>query len=162
ALADPQRVSEIVSYVIEHFDQKTKRNSFYELSAKWEEPDKTNPKKMLEKRESRRVTGFNSIFAADSIPMAIKYYNEFKKQLAEKNRNLIVATIFSFSPNAEEPEGLLPDEDFNIENLDQSYRDFLESAIKDYNKIFNTNYDTSSDKFQNYYKDLSLRVKNRE
>jgi len=162
ALADPQRVSEIVSYVIEHFDQKTKRNSFYELSAKWEEPDKTNPKKMLEKRESRRVAGFNSIFAADSIPMAIKYYNEFKKQLAEKNRNLIVATIFSFSPNAEEPEGLLPDEDFNIENLDQSYRDFLESAIKDYNKIFNTNYDTSSDKFQNYYKDLSLRVKNRE
>jgi len=162
ALADPQRVSEIVSYVIEHFVQKTKRNSFYELSAKWEEPDKTSPKKMLEKRESRRVAGFNSIFAADSIPMAIKYYNEFKKQLAEKNRNLIVATIFSFSPNAEEPEGLLPDEDFNIENLDQSYRDFLESAIKDYNKIFNTNYDTSSDKFQNYYKDLSLRVKNRE
>ncbi len=162
ALADPQRVSEIVSYVIEHFDQKTKRNSFYELSAKWEEPDKTNPKRMLEKRESRRVAGFNSIFAADSIPMAIKYYNEFKKQIAEKNRNLIVATIFSFSANAEEPEGLLPDEDFNIENLDQSYRDFLESAIKDYNKIFNTNYDTSSDKFQNYYKDLSLRVKNRE
>ena len=162
ALAAPERISEIVSYVLEHFDQKTKRNSFYTFHAKWEEPDKINPKKMLEKRESRRVAGFNSIFAADSIPMAIKYYNEFKKQLAEKNRNLIVATIFSFSPNAEEPEGLLPDEDFNIENLDQSYRDFLESAIKDYNKTFNTNYDTSSDKFQNYYKDLSLRVKNRE
>ena len=46
--------------------------------------------------------------------------------------------------------------------MDQSSRDFLESAIADYNKNFNTNYDTSSDSFQNYYKDLSLRVKNRE
>jgi type I restriction enzyme R subunit len=162
ALADPQRISEIVSYVLEHFDQKTKRNSYYTFSAKWEEADKHNPKKMIEKRETRRVAGFNSIFAAASIPMAIRYYNEFKKQIAEKNRNLTIATIFSFSANEEEPDGLLPEEDFNMENLDQSSRDFLEAAIRDYNGTFNTNYDTSSDKFQNYYKDLSLRVKNRE
>jgi type I restriction enzyme R subunit len=162
ALADPQRISEIVSYVLEHFDQKTKRNSYYTFSAKWEEADKHNPKKMIEKRETKRVAGFNSIFAAASIPMAIKYYNEFKKQIAEKNRNLTIATIFSFSANEEEPDGLLPEEDFNMENLDQSSRDFLEAAIRDYNSTFNTNYDTSSDKFLNYYKDLSLRVKNRE
>lgn len=162
ALADPRRISEIVSYVLEHFDQKTKRNSYYTFSAKWEEADKHNPKKMIEKRETRRVAGFNSIFAAASIPMAIKYYNEFKKQIAEKNRNLTIATIFSFSANEEEPDGLLPEEDFNMENLDQSSRDFLDAAIRDYNSTFSTNYDTSSDKFQNYYKDLSLRVKNRE
>lgn len=162
ALADPQRISEIVSYVLEHFDQKTKRNSYYTFSAKWEEADKHNPKKLIEKRETRRVAGFNSIFAAASIPMAIRYYNEFKKQIAEKNRNLTIATIFSFSANEEEPDGLLPEEDFNMENLDQSSRDFLEAAIRDYNSTFSTNYDTSSDKFQNYYKDLSLRVKNRE
>lgn len=162
ALADPQRISEIVSYVLEHFDQKTKRNSYYTFSAKWEEADKHNPKKMIEKRETRRVAGFNSIFAAASIPMAIRYYNEFKKQIAEKNRNLTIATIFSFSANEEEPDGLLPEEDFNMENLDQSSRDFLEAAIRDYNSTFSTNYDTSSDKFQNYYKDISLRVKNRE
>ncbi|WP_138205832.1 type I restriction endonuclease subunit R [Haloimpatiens lingqiaonensis] len=162
ALADPQRISEIVSYVLEHFDQKTKRNSYYTFSAKWEEADKRNPKKMIEKRETRRVAGFNSIFAAASIPMAIRYYNEFKKQIAEKNRNLTIAIIFSFSANEEEPDGLLPEEDFNMENLDQSSRDFLEAAIRDYNSTFSTNYDTSSDKFQNYYKDLSLRVKNRE
>jgi type I restriction enzyme R subunit len=162
ALADPQRISEIVSYVLEHFDQKTKRNSYYTFSAKWEEVDKQNPKKILEKRETRRVAGFNSIFAAASIPMAIRYYNEFKKQIAQKNRNLTIATIFSFSANEEEPDGLLPEEDFNMENLDQSSRDFLEAAIRDYNSTFSTNYDTSSDKFQNYYKDLSLRVKNRE
>lgn len=162
ALADPQRISEIVSYVLEHFDQKTKRNSYYTFSAKWEEADKHNPKKMIEKRETRRVAGFNSIFAAASIPMAIRYYNEFKKQIAEKNRNLTIATIFSFSADEEEPDGLLPEEDFNMENLDQSSRDFLDAAIRDYNSTFSTNYDTSSDKFQNYYKDLSLRVKNRE
>ena len=162
ALADPRRIREIVSYVLEHFDQKTKRNSYYTFSAKWEEADKHNPKKMIEKRETRRVAGFNSIFAAASIPMAIRYYNEFKKQIAEKNRNLTIATIFSFSANEEEPDGLLPEEDFNMENLDQSSRDFLEAAIRDYNSTFSTNYDTSSDKFQNYYKDLSLRVKNRE
>ncbi|MGI6446335.1 MAG: type I restriction endonuclease subunit R [Candidatus Ozemobacteraceae bacterium] len=162
ALADPQRISEIVSYVLEHFDQKTKRNSYYTFSAKWEEADKHNPKKMIEKRETRRVAGFNSIFAAASIPMAIRYYNEFKKQIAQKNRNLTIATIFSFSANEEEPDGLLPEEDFNMENLDQSSRDFLEAAIRDYNSTFSMNYDTSSDKFQNYYKDLSLRVKNRE
>jgi type I restriction enzyme R subunit len=162
ALADPQRISEIVSYVLEHFDQKTKRNSYYTFSAKWEEADKHNPKKMIEKRETRRVAGFNSIFAAASIPMAIRYYNEFKKQITEKNRNLTIATIFSFSANEEEPDGLLPEEDFNMENLDQSSRDFLEAAIQDYNSTFSTNYDTSSNKFQNYYKDLSLRVKNRE
>ncbi|HOL03634.1 MAG TPA: type I restriction endonuclease subunit R [Fervidobacterium sp.] len=162
ALADPQRISKIVSYVLEHFDQKTKRNSYYTFTAKWEEKDKGNPKKMIEKRETRRVAGFNSIFATASIPMAIKYYNEFKKQIAEKNRNLTIATIFSYSANEEEPDGLLPEEDFNMETLDQSSRDFLESAIRDYNMTFNTNYDTSSDKFQNYYKDVSLRVKNRE
>jgi len=162
ALADPQRISKIVSYVLEHFDQKTKRNSYYTFTATWEEADKQNLKKIIEKRETRRVAGFNSIFATASIPMAIKYYNEFKKQIAEKNRDLTIATIFSYSANEEEPDGLLPEEDFNMETLDQSSRDFLEAAIQDYNRKFNTNYDTSSDKFQNYYKDVSLRVKNRE
>ncbi|AEE97692.1 type I restriction endonuclease subunit R [Mahella australiensis] len=161
-LANPQRISEIVSYVLEHFDQKTKRNSYYTFSAKWDEPDKKAPKQTIEKREIRQVAGFNSIFATASIPMAIKYYKEFKKQISEQNRNLIIATIFSYSANEAEPDGLLPDEDFSMENLDQSYRDFLEEAIQDYNKTFNTNYDTSPDKFQNYYKDISRRMKNRE
>jgi len=162
ALADPRRISEIVSYVLDHFDQKTKRSSFYTFTAKWEEQDKDDKRARIEKRETRRLAGFNSIFAAASIPMAMKYYAEFRKQTEAKKRKLVMATIFSFSANEEEPEGLLPDEDFNIENLDQSSRDFLDSAIKDYNAVFNTNYDTSSDKFQNYYKDLSLRMKNRE
>ena len=162
ALSDPRRVSEIVAYILEHFDQKTKRSHFYEFAAKWEEADKQNPKTMIEKRERRHVAGFNSLFAAASIPMAIRYYAEFKRQLAEHNRTLAIATIFSFSANEEEPDGALPDENFNMDNLDQSSRDFLDAAIQDYNAAFHTNFDTSADKFQNYYKDLSLRVKNRE
>ena len=72
-----------------------------------------------------------------------------------------VATIFSYS-NVKRSGRCLPDEDFDTSGLDQTSRDFLESAIADYNADFNTNFDTSSDKFQNYYKDLSLRMKRRE
>ena len=143
AMSAPERVREVVAYIIEHFDQKTKRNSFYAL-------------------KGQRVAGFNSIFAVSSIPMAMKYYEEFKTQLAEKNKKLTVATIFSFSANEDDPEDALPDEEFENDKLDKSSRDFLEAAIGDYNATFSTNYDTSSDKFQNFYKDLSQRVKSRE
>ncbi len=143
ALLAPERIREVTSYILDHFDQKTKRNSFYSL-------------------KGQRVAGFNSIFAVESIPMAMKYYIEFKRQLEERNRNLVIATIFSFSPNEDDPDDIFPDEEFETDKLDKSSRDFLESAISDYNKTFNTNFDTSADKFQNYYKDLSQRVKNRE
>lgn len=160
ALAAPQRLEGIVDYILTHFDQKTKRQSSYTMTAKWEELQDTG--ELVERREKRRVSGFNSIFAVASIPLAIKYYDEFKKQLKEKRNDLKVATIFSFAPNEEEIDGILEDENLDAENLDQSSRDFLESAIADYNAYFSTNFDTSADKFQNYYKDLSLRVKNRE
>jgi type I restriction enzyme R subunit len=103
------------------------------------------------------VAGFNSIFAASSIPVACQYYAEFKRQLAQSGRDLRVATIYSFAVNEEEP-----DEEFDNDKLDKTLREFLESAIADYNAAFATNFDTSGEKFQNYYKDLSQRVKNRE
>jgi type I restriction enzyme R subunit len=93
ALADPGRISGIVAYVLDHFDQKTKRSNFYTFTAKWEEADRQNPRTLVEKREPRRVAGFNSIFAAASIPMAIRYYAEFKKQIAQKNKNLITLKL---------------------------------------------------------------------
>jgi type I restriction enzyme R subunit len=143
AMSAPERISEIVGYILEHFDQKTKRNSFYTIKGK-------------------RMAGFNSIFAVASIPMAMKYYTEFKHRLAESGRNLRIATIYSFSVNEDDPEDALPDEGFENDMLDKTSRDFLEAAIKDYNEMFSVNFDTSADKFQNYYKDLSQRVKNRE
>lgn len=143
AMGAPERIQEIVTYILEHFDQKTKRNSYYTL-------------------KGQRMAGFNSIFAVSSIPMAMKYYAEFKKQLAQQNRQFTVATIFSYAANEDDPDDALGEEGFDTDALDQTSRDFLEGAIRDYNAAFNTNFDTSADKFQNYYKDLSMRVKNRE
>lgn len=143
ALEDPERIKEVTKYILDNFDRKTKRNSYYSL-------------------KGQRVSGFNSILAVSSIPVAMQYYNEFKRQLQESNRNLTVATIFSFNPNEQDAEDLIDDVGFDTDSLDRNSRDFLESAIQDYNTAFKTNYDTSSDKFQNYYKNLSERVKNRE
>ncbi|MBU4331725.1 type I restriction endonuclease subunit R [Patescibacteria group bacterium] len=145
ALASPERLANIVSYIREHFDQKTKRNSFYKL-------------------KERRLAGFNSIFAVSSIDVAKKYYAEFKKQLADapSDKRLKVATIYSFGVNDEDADGMIDENSEDTSGLDVSSRDFLDNAISDYNKMFGTSYNTSSDKFQNYYKDVSLRVKNRE
>lgn len=144
ALQSPERISEVVKYILEHFDQKTMRNSYYSL-------------------KGQRVNGFNSIFAVSSIPVCKKYYLELKKQIAESHRDLTIATIFSFAQNEEDSaDGILEDESFDTDGLDQSSRDFLDMAIDDYNKIFKTNYDTSGKGFQDYYKDLSEKVKNRE
>lgn len=144
ALASSARISAIVQYILEHFDQKTMRNAYYNL-------------------KGQRVNGFNSIFAVSSIPVCKKYYLELKKQLAEKHKNLTIATIFSFAPNEEDSaNGILADESFDTDALDQSSRDFLEMAIDDYNKLFKTSYNTSAKEFENYYKDVSQRVKDRE
>ncbi|MGI6792638.1 type I restriction endonuclease subunit R [Aminivibrio sp.] len=143
ALAAPDRIREVVNYILDHFDQKTKRGSFYSL-------------------QGQRVSGFNSLLAVSSIPAAMKYYTELKKQLAERGRTLNIAVIFSYSANEADPEDGVPDEGFDTESLDCTSRDFLESAIADYNADFSVNFDTSSEKFQNYYKDLSMRMKRRE
>lgn len=145
ALLAPKRISNIVDYILKHFDQKTKRNSFYKL-------------------KERRLAGFNSIFAVSSIDAAKLYYTEFQKQMADlpSDKRLKIATIYSFGIN-EDIEGVLSEEDTdNTDKLDASSREFLDKAIKDYNKIFDTNFDTSSKKFENYYKDVSERVKKRE
>jgi type I restriction enzyme R subunit len=144
ALSSPERVSNVVSYIIEHFDQKTKRNSFYDL-------------------KGQRVNGFNSMFAVASIPMAKKYYLEFKKQLEEKQKDLTIATIYSYAQNKEDTsDGILDDEGFETDLLDKSSREFLDFAIDEYNKKFKTNFSSEGNGFQDYYKDLSDKVKHRE
>lgn len=144
ALSSRERVSNVVSYIIEHFDQKTKRNSFYDL-------------------KGQRLNGFNSMFAVASIPMAKKYYLELKKQLEEKHKDLTIAMIYSFAANEEDTtDGILDDEGFETELLDQSSREFLDFAIDEYNKKFKTNFSSEGNGFQDYYKDLSDRVKKRE
>lgn len=145
-LLAPERIKKVVEYILEHFDQKTKRSHSYSL-------------------KGRRVMGFNSLFAVQSIPAAMAYYTEFKRQLEKTGKRLTIATIYSFGANEQDPEdkdGFLGEEDFEPSQLDKTSRDFLDGVIKDYNKTFGTNFSTDSDKFENYYKDLSMRMKNRE
>ena len=145
ALLAPERITQIVGYIREHFDQKTKRSASY-------------------RHDGKRLTGFNSLFATASINAAKRYYAEFAEQQKELPlaQRLKVGLIYSFTANEEESEGLLGEEEFETEGLDQSSRDFLDAAIADYNALFGTSFDTSADKFQNYYKDLSQRLKKRE
>lgn len=170
ALLNQARISEIVSYILGYFDQKTKRNrgdsfTFSILENVEEVATAKNRNEIEEKKNKIRIKGFNSIFAVSSIEAAKLYYTEFKHQMENipEAKRLRIATIFSYGVNEAENDDFVIDENSeNTDGLDQSSRDFLESAIDDYNKIFSTTYDTSSDKFQNYYKDVSLRMKNRE
>lgn len=115
-------------------------------------------------KQKQRVSGFNSIFCVASVPMAMMYYQEFQKQMAaDPTKKLRIATIYSYGANEPETDGLLGEENpEDTSKLDQSSRDFLDEAIRDYNEMFHTNYSTDGDKFQNYYKDVSLRMKNKE
>ena len=145
ALLAPERITGVVEYIREHFDQKTRRGTSY-------------------RHDGKRLSGFNSILATASIDAAKRYYAEIKRQqqaLPEAQR-LKVGLIYSFAANEDDQDGLLGEEEFETTGLDQSSRDFLEDAIRDYNALFSTSFDTSADKFQNYYKDLSLRLKARD
>jgi type I restriction enzyme, R subunit len=145
ALLAPERIRKISEYILDHFNQKTRRNETYKLN-------------------NRRVSGFNSLLATASIEAAKKYYltlKELQSNLTPDSK-LKIGIIYSYAQNEDEPEGLLPEEEFEADKLDASSRDFLEAAIKDYNQMFATNWDTSADSFQSYYKDLAGRLKNRE
>ncbi|MFN7902097.1 MAG: type I restriction endonuclease subunit R [Holosporales bacterium] len=160
AANSPERIAQVTDYILEHFDQKTKRNDkSFTFQRLMNVQEVVKDSKVDEIREKIRLSGFNSIFAVSSIEVAKKYYASFKA----RNTGLKIALIYSFGANeAEGEDGVLPDEDFDTSGLDKTSRDFLDQAIADYNKDFGTNYSTGSDKFENYYKDLSQRVKNRE
>lgn len=149
ALLSQERLAQVVNYILDHFDQKTKRSSAYRLG-------------------DTRVSGFNSILATASIEAAKRYYHLFDNIQAERQVNdpsyrpLKVALIYSYAPNEAEADGLLPEEEFETAEMDASSRAFMEAAIADYNELFGTSYDTSTDKFENYYKDLCWRLRNRD
>ena len=163
----PQRIELVTRYILEHFDQKTYRGDktylFNSLTNIAEVASGKNGA-VEEIKQKQRVSGFNSIFAVASVDMAKLYYQEFKKQMAaDPTKKLRVATIYSYGANEEEADGILDEENSeDTSALDQSSRDFMDAAIRDYNEMFHTNYSTDSDKFQNYYRDVSLRMKNKE
>lgn len=167
AFEAPERITLVTKYILEHFDQKTYRGDktyVYNSLTNISEVASADRGKVEEIKQKQRLSGFNSIFAVSSVEMAKAYYEEFRKQIkADPTKEIKVAVIYSYSANEEEQDGILDDENpEDTSALDQTARDFLDGAIQDYNVMFHTNYDTSSDKFQNYYKDVSLRMKNKE
>ncbi|EPV9360409.1 type I restriction endonuclease subunit R [Campylobacter upsaliensis] len=141
-LLNPTRIEHITRYILEHFTTHTKRNAkSYNLNGK-------------------HTLGFNALFAIQSIPMAMRYYEEFKRQQAHLSQDevLKIGIIYSYAPNDELEEENSED----TTALPKSQRDFLDAAISDYNAIFACRFDSSADNFQNYYKDFSLKLKNRE
>jgi type I restriction enzyme R subunit len=144
ALEANERIKLVSQYILEHFNQKTRRNEIY-------------------KHNDEKVNGFNSIFCTASISAAKKYYLELNKQNDKRDldKKLKIATIFSYCVNESEDLSQI-DEEMDTNNLDSSSRDFLENAIKDYNKMFKENYSTDGEGFNNYYKDISRRIKSKE
>ncbi|EFT0414131.1 type I restriction endonuclease subunit R [Campylobacter upsaliensis] len=141
-LLNPTRIEHITRYILDHFTTHTKRNAkSYNLNGK-------------------HTKGFNALFATQSIPMAMRYYEEFKRQQAHLSQDevLKIGIIYSYAPNDELEEENSED----TTALPKSQRDFLDAAISDYNAIFACRFDSSADNFQNYYKDFSLKLKNRE
>lgn len=137
ALLHPTRIAEISRYVLDHFDQKTHR-----LTGK----------------------GFNAMFAVSSVDAAKAYYQELQNQQKDSDKPLKIATIFSYAANeAQVAIGEIDDESFSPADLaDISSKEFLSSCIDDYNQLFGTNFTINGNDFQNYYRDLAKRVKNRE
>lgn len=168
AYLSPERIHKVTAYILDHFNQKTYRGEkTYTMSVLQNIQDVASVswrKSVDERKKKQRVSGFNSIFAVSSIDAAKLYYNEFKKQMSESPaKKLNIAVIYSYGANEEDCDGVIDEENpEDASALDTSSRDFLEIAIDDYNKMFGTSYGTASDKFQNYYKDVSLRMKNKE
>ncbi|ENM9335547.1 type I restriction endonuclease subunit R [Campylobacter upsaliensis] len=141
-LLNPTRIEHITRYILEHFTTHTKRNAkSYNLNGK-------------------HTKGFNALFATQSIPMAMRYYEEFKRQQAHLSQDeaLKIGIIYSYAPNDELEEENSED----TTALPKSQRDFLDAAISDYNAAFKCRFDSSADNFQNYYKDFSQRLRDKD
>lgn len=167
AFMAPKRISLVTQYILDHFNQKTYRGDkhyFFNALTNIAEVASAERGRVEEIKSKQRLSGFNSIFAVASVDTAKLYYAEFKKQMAaDPSKALKIAVIYSYGANEEEAEGIIDEENpEDTSALDQNSRDFLDQAILDYNQMFHTFYDTSSDKFQAYYKDVSLRMKNKE
>lgn len=168
AFLAPERIRLVTEYILANFDRKTYRGdktyTFNVLQNITDVASANGRQAIEEVKQKQRVSGFNSIFAVSSVDAAKLYYAEFKRQMeAEPQKCLKVAIIYSYGANEAETDGILDEENSeDTSALDAGSREFLDMAIADYNAMFHTNYSTDGDKFQNYYKDVSLRMKNKE
>lgn len=164
----PERIRLVTDYILTHFDKKTYRGDksyTFNVLQNISSVASSNGRDDIEEiKVKQRINGFNSIFAVSSVEAAKLYYSEFIKQMNEDpKKNIKIALIYSYGANEEEIDGNFDEENSeDASSLEIGSREFLEYAIKNYNKMFHTNYSTDGDRFQNYYKDVSLRMKNKE
>lgn len=138
ALLHPERIREVSEYILDNFRTKTHRLK-------------------------GNGTGFNAMFAVSSVDAAKLYYESLNKLQEDRDNPLKIATIFSFAANEEQTSiGEIQDESFEPSAMDSSAKEFLSYAIEDYNKMFKTNYSVESNQFQNYYRDLAKRMRDRQ
>ena len=145
-LLHPERITEITKHILKVFDTKTHRNEFYDL-------------------KHRRLNGFNAMFAVQSVEAAKLYYEEFERQQSNlpEEKRLKIATIYSFTANEEQRAiGEISEENFDVSAMESTAKEFLDKVITDYNSYSKTNFSTNGNEFQNYYKDLSLKVKDKQ
>lgn len=169
ALEDPRYIGNNVAYILENFARKTKRTESYAMSVTKNVADmvKNRHGKLKEQKQKIATKGFNSIFAVDSTKKAQLYYDEFERQQANvpEDERLRVATIFTYAPNEEEYDNLSALEDENPEGTDRMKEEdkkFLVRAIDEYNAAFGTSYGVDAQRFGSYYKDVAMRMKNKE
>ena len=168
AFLAPERIRLVTEYILANFDRKTYRGdktyTFNVLQNIADVASASGRQAIEEVKAKQRVSGFNSIFAVSSVEAARLYYAEFMRQMEEApQKRLKIAVIYSYGANEEETDGILDEENSeDASALNATDRDFLEKAIADYNVTFHTNYSTDGDRFQSYYKDVSLRMKNKE
>lgn len=162
--AQSDYVQKVTRHILQHYDRKTLRAKAYSHSVVENVPEAVKRRGEEVKKSQRTVRGFNAIFATSSIGAARRYYTQFQIQQQDlpESQRLKVGIIYSFNPNEGVDDLGFDEESFDTESLSTDARQFLDDAIADYNEMFGTSYDSSSQKFENYYKDLSLRVKNRE
>jgi len=159
------RISKVSERILKDFDIKTKRAENYSLNRLMNVSEVIKRGRNAEEKKCRaNVNGFNAMLACSSVKMATKYYIELKRQIEAAGLNYKIATIYTFNPNEEEDEnGFISEDPEAIDKMDTTSKEVLESAMIDYNKMFGTSYSLKSDDgFRNYYKDVSLRMKNRE
>lgn len=138
ALMHPERIREISRYILDRFHQKTHRNN-------------------------ATGKGFNAMLAVSSVNAAKLYYETLNGLQKDHAKPLKIATIFSYTANeAQDAIGEIEDESFEVSAMNSTAKEFLQSAISDYNAYFKENFSVSSKEFENYYRNLSKRVKNQE
>lgn len=138
ALLHPERIKEVSQYVLKNYRQKTHRTR-------------------------GGNSGFNAMFAVSSVDAAKLYYEELSNLQKDSEKPLKIATIFSYAANEEQTAiGEIIDESFEPTAMDQSAKEFLTKAIGDYNAMFKSSFSVESNSFQDYYRDLAKRVKNKE